>query len=173
MKKTHEDAISEFVERLGLIAQADGIPRIAGRIMGLLVIHGGPFSFAELAEQLEVSRGSISTNTRLLEHLGIIERVAKRGERQDFFQIRSEPYIELMRGHLGRMHKAAEVVAEAQSKLPDDWKEPQKRLTELRDFYRTMIERIEPMVSPKIGDKRGGAAFPSEADRQHARSKSQ
>lgn len=154
MKTKHEDTVSEFVERLGLIAQADGIPRIAGRILGLLVIHGGPFSFAELAERLKVSRGSISTNTRLLEHLGIIERVSKAGERQDYFQIRSEPYIELMRGYLGRIHKATEVIAEAQQKLPKDWRDSHKRLAELGAFYHNMIDRIEPMVTPKKGERR-------------------
>jgi DNA-binding transcriptional regulator GbsR (MarR family) len=154
MKKGHQKAVEEFVERLGLVAQADGIPRIAGRIMGLLVIHGGPFSFAELADRLKVSRGSISTNTRLLEHLGIIERVTKPGERQDYFQIRTEPYIELMRGYLGRVYKATEVVAEAQRKLPDEWSDTQKRLGELGTFYHNMIDRIEPLVTPKKGSKR-------------------
>jgi len=122
--------------------------------MGLLVIHGGPFSFADLAGRLKVSRGSISTNTRLLEHLGIIERVGKTGERQDFFQIRAEPYVELMRGYLSRMHKATEVVAEAQNKLPDDWSDAQKRLAELGAFYHNMIDRIEPMVTPKKSGSR-------------------
>lgn len=154
MTNTHEDTVSDFIERLGLIAQADGIPRIAGRILGLLVIHGGPFSFAELAERLKASRGSISTNTRLLEHLGIIERVSKAGERQDYFQIRTDPYVELMRGYLGRMHKATEVVAEAQQKLPGDWKDSQRRLAELGAYYHNMIDRIEPMVAPKKDGRR-------------------
>lgn len=146
MTEKPEHTIEEFVERLGLVAQADGLPRIAGRIMALLIIHGGPFSFVDLAERLKVSRGSISTNTRLLENLGVIERVTQRGERQDYFQIRSEPYVELLRGSLGRLYKAQAVVADAQRKLPDEWTEAQARLGALGAFYTGLIERTEAMI---------------------------
>lgn len=146
MSEDPEQAVEEFVERLGLVAQADGLPRIAGRIMGLLVIYGGPFSFAELAERLKVSRGSISTNSRLLENLGVIERIARPGERQDYFQIRPEPYVELLRGSLGRLYKAREVVAAAQRKLPESWRDAQGRLGDLGAFYNGLIERTEVMI---------------------------
>lgn len=146
-KAESEIAIDEFIERLGLVAQADGLPRIAGRIMGLLVIYGGPFSFAELAERLKVSRGSISTNTRLLENLGVIERVAKPGQRQDYFQIRSQPYVELLRGSLSRLYRAKEVVESAQQGIPGDWSEAQTRLEELGDFYGSMIDNTEKLVA--------------------------
>lgn len=146
MNNDTDIAIEEFIERLGLIAQADGLPRIAGRIMGLLVIHGGPFSFAELGEQLKVSRGSISTNTRLLENLGIIERVARSGERQDYFQMCSNPYQQLLRGLIKRLDKATEAVAEATEKLPEDWTDTQTRLAELSTFYKNFIKHTKAMV---------------------------
>lgn len=148
MKQKPEQTIEEFVERLGLVAQADGLPRIAGRIMGFLVIYGGPFSFTELAERLKVSRGSISTNTRLLEHLGVIERVTRPGERQDYFQIRSQPYEALLRGVLDRLHKASEVVSDTQSKLPANWGDAQARarLADLGDFYDKCIKNTESII---------------------------
>jgi DNA-binding transcriptional regulator GbsR (MarR family) len=149
MPVSPEDAINEFVERLGLVARADGLPRIAGRIMGLLVIHGGPLSFAELSKRLKVSRGSISTNSRLLENLGVIERVARAGERQDYFQMRPAPYEELLRGSLARLYKAREVVDDAQRKLPGDWTDTQERLGELGEFYNGLIDRTEAMLGLK------------------------
>lgn len=152
-RQKQEQTIDEFVERLGLIAQADGLPRIAGRIMGLLVIHGGPFSFAELAERLKVSRGSISTNTRLLENLGVIERVTKAGQRQDYFQLRPQPYMELLRGSLGRLYKARDAVADTRHRLSADWGDARKRLADLGDFYNSMIERTESIISPETAIK--------------------
>ena len=59
MADEKEKAIAEFVERMGLVTQADGLPRIAGRIMGLMIVHGGSFGFTELTERLSVSRASI------------------------------------------------------------------------------------------------------------------
>ena len=79
MAKNEHTVSENFIERMGMIAQADGLPRIAGRIMGLIILEGGPYSFGELAKRLSVSRGSISTNTRLLENMGVIERTAKPG----------------------------------------------------------------------------------------------
>ncbi len=148
-----DQTVGTFIERLGLVAQAEGMPRIAGRIMGFLVIYGGPFSFAELAERLQVSRGSISTNSRLLENLGVIERVTRPGERQDYFQIRRKPYVELLKGSLARLYKAREVVGEAKGKLPNDWLEAQARLDELASFYGGMIERTEGMMTAEKVEK--------------------
>jgi DNA-binding transcriptional regulator GbsR (MarR family) len=127
--------VEEFIERMGLIAEGDGLPRIAGRIMGLMVIDGGPLSFTELAEQLAVSRGSISTNTRFLEHLGVIERVAQRGERQDYFRLATAPYVRLLQGSVDRAVKAHSVVAHARSQLSVDDEGAKRRLDELSAFY--------------------------------------
>lgn len=151
--KGNTQVVENFVERLGFITQAEGMPRIAGRIMGFLVIYGGPFSFADLAERLQVSRGSISTNSRLLENLGVIERVAQPGDRQDYFQIRRKPYVALLKGSLSRLYKAREVVEEAKENLQDDdWTDAKGRLDELGAFYGGMIERTEAMIA---GDKMG------------------
>ena len=135
MDTSRETAVEEFVERMGLIAEGDGLSRIAGRIMGLMVIEGGPLSFAELAQRLEVSRGSVSTNTRFLERLGVIERVARRGDRQDYFQLATAPYVRLLEGSVDRMMKAHGVVAHAKEQLSDNDGDTQRRLDELASFY--------------------------------------
>jgi len=141
-----DQIIADFVERLGLVTQADGLPRIAGRIMGLMIMHGGPFSFADLAERLLVSRASISTNTRLLENLGVIERTCVPGERQDYFRMRSKPYALLMRGYVERMRRAREMVEGTQSDLPSDLEDAHERLMELNEFYETLIESFESVI---------------------------
>ena len=90
------DKLEKFIEGMGVIAQADGMPRIAGRLIAFMVIEEGPFSFSDLAIKLGVSRASISTNTRLLENMGIIDRVGKSGDRQDYFQLADDPYVKLL-----------------------------------------------------------------------------
>ena len=145
MKKEQKVTIEEFVEQLGLFAQADGLPRIAGRILGLMVIHGGPFSFSELSVMLKVSRGSISTNTRVLENLGVIERSTRPGERQDYFKLHSDPYVELIRGLQNQMKKASSMVANTKEKLPAEDKAMQKRLADLGGFYQSFIDATATM----------------------------
>ena len=105
-----------------------------------MVIHGGPFSFSELSVMLKVSRGSISTNTRVLENLGVIERSTRPGERQDYFKLHSDPYIELIRGLQNRMKKASLMVVDTRGKLPVEDKAMQKRLADLGHFYQSFID---------------------------------
>lgn len=146
MTETAEHAVETFIERMGLSAQADGLPRIAGRMWGYFIIHGGPSSFAELAEHLSVSRGSISTNARLLRELGIIERVAKPGDRQDYHQLADEPYDRLMAGYVARMRTTVDNIEQARSTLPDDWHDAQQRLREMLGFYRTAMTATENLI---------------------------
>lgn len=146
MTQDAEHAIAEFVEQMGLILQAEGLPRIAGRIMGLMVMHGGPFGFNELAERLSVSRASVSTNTRLLEDLEIVERTTTPGDRQDYFRLCRQPYARLLRGVVRRMRRAREVVDDTQLALPEDMTGAHERLEELDAFYDTLIANFEKVI---------------------------
>lgn len=136
---------TNFIEGMGMVAQADGLPRTTGRIIGLLVLEGEPYSFSELATRLEVSRASISTNTRLLEGLGVIERIGRPGDRQDYFQLTKDPYNKLMQGALHRISKAERLVADTQQALPKG--AHQKRLKELRSFYSSMKLAYQKTIS--------------------------
>ncbi len=146
MSKKTTEATELFIEQMGLVAQADGLPRIAGRLMGLMVIEGGPFSFGQLSDRLQVSRGSISTNTRLLENLGVIERVAHAGERQDYFQLAPSPYAQLLKGVVQRMSKAHKLVTTTQKTLPKEMKSAKSRLEDLGEFYRIAIENTQSII---------------------------
>ncbi len=85
------EAEEHFVEGMGLALEEDRLPRIAGRLVGLLMLSPEPVRFDHLAARLQVSRGSVSTNTRLLENMGVIERVTRPGDRRDYFQINEQP----------------------------------------------------------------------------------
>lgn len=152
MNTSRKAAVEEFVERMGLIAEGDGLSRIAGRIMGLMIIDGGPLSFTELAEQLAVSRGSISTNTRFLEHLGVIERVARRGDRQDYFQLATAPYVRLLQGSVDRAMKAHGVVAEARDQLSMTDEGTKRRLDELGAFYEELGNSFRDLAKRFSGE---------------------
>lgn len=150
MNISKEAAVEEFVESMGLIAESDGLPRIAGRIMGLMIIEGGPCSFSELAERLEVSRASISTNTRFLERIGVVSRVTLRGERQDYFQLATAPYARLLQGSIDRMAKAQAVVTDARGKLTMIDKAASGRLDELAAFYEELGNSFQSLAKTFI-----------------------
>ncbi|AGT08569.1 GbsR/MarR family transcriptional regulator [Paracoccus aminophilus] len=107
----------EFVEVMGMHFQSYRMPRIAGRLFGLLLIEGGPFSFSELAERLQVSRASISTNARTLQALGLIERVAKPGDRQDHYKIDANGLIAMQRQEIQKLSEIHRWYRETAAKL--------------------------------------------------------
>ena len=117
MEISIEETKSRFIEQKGMEYQAEGLPRIAGKIVGLLIIEDGPFSFSKLAEGLQVSRGSISTNTRLLENIGLIDRISLPGQRGDFFQLAPRPYRSMLEGICARLDKALANPRQAQGQL--------------------------------------------------------
>ncbi len=65
--------LSQFIENMGLHYEDYGFARIAGRIIGLLLVSPRPISSEEMAEALQVSRSSISTNLRTLMLADLIE----------------------------------------------------------------------------------------------------
>jgi len=149
-----QDAETDFIEGMGLILQSDGMPRIAGRLMGLFVLHGGPFSFTDLADRLAVSRGSVSTNTRLLEDLGVIERVAMKGERQDFFRLAADPYAEIVERKRVRSLRAQESIRRNAETLDDIGPDGLKRVGELADFFGVLATATERALDDlRDGDK--------------------
>ena len=82
-----DQATTDFIESMGRQFEEDGVPRIAGRLFGFLMLQDEPCSLDEVADQLQVSKGSASSNARLLEQLGIAERVTRAGDRRDYYQI--------------------------------------------------------------------------------------
>jgi DNA-binding transcriptional regulator GbsR (MarR family) len=142
-----QDKLDTFIDRMGVVAEADGLSRIAGRIMGLMVVDGGPLSFSEIAERLDVSRASVSTNTRFLERIGVIERVTVKGSRQDHFQLTEDPYARLLEGSIARMKKAQDVVADAKAGLSPEDSERRRRLEELGAFYASLAETFEALAA--------------------------
>ena len=148
---TSPQAVSAFIERMGLSAQADGLPRIAGRMLGYFIIHGGPTSLAALADELQVSRASVSTNARILRDLGVLEATAVPGDRQDYYQLAERHYLPMLQGYVERMAVLRESLATAERDLPDGWDGARTRLADMhnfvdvaRDHTRALIKRLQP-----------------------------
>lgn len=141
-----EEAVSEFVEQLGLHAEAEGLPRTAGRIMGLLLVCEGPYTLDQLQEELQISRGSASTNTRRLEELGVVERTTRPGDRRVFFRLTDDPYGRIVENRLERMRKIQEVVDRATERIPDEYEKGKRRLDYMRQFYQLIVEETDALI---------------------------
>ena len=92
----------DFVERFAIAQEGDGLPRIAGRIFGLLLTGERDLSLDEIAHELGASKGSASVNTRLLEQRGFIERISRPGDRRDYYRIMPDLFERTMEQRLAK-----------------------------------------------------------------------
>ena len=105
MPPVDQNCVRTFVERAGLLGERDGLPRIAGRILGLLLVSPEPLALDAIAERLEVSKASVSTDARRLEERGLLERVGRPGDRKDYYQIAPLHHVRTLEQRLATMHE--------------------------------------------------------------------
>lgn len=73
------------VSGLGRLARFFGFSEVMGRLYGTLLLAPEPLSLDDLAETLEISKGSVSMNMRSLERWGMAKEVWVRGERKKYY----------------------------------------------------------------------------------------
>ena len=84
-----DDDLWRFVDASGDWARQFGMTRMAGRVLGwLLVCDPAEQTAAQLADAMRASKGSISGATGSLVRAGLVDRLHIRGERADRFRLR-------------------------------------------------------------------------------------
>ncbi|GBF04988.1 transcriptional regulator, MarR family [Deinococcus aerius] len=108
-----------FIERTGVMLEFIGIPRVAGRVLGaLLIAPPEGHTASELAGLLHASRAGISTGTTYLTRVGLIERAPRPGERADRFRMRPHAWATLMEQGNRRLGTLHDLAVEGQRILP-------------------------------------------------------
>jgi DNA-binding transcriptional regulator GbsR (MarR family) len=126
---------ADFIERMGLTLEADGLPRIAGRIFGLLLVSEDARSLDDLAAELQVSKGSVSTNARLLEQRGLLEQCCRPADRRDYYRVPLDLFNHTMALRLARWERFHEAIAAARTSVPIQSPEVRERLEEYAEGY--------------------------------------
>ena len=132
-----------FIETIGIIVQSEGLPRIAGRVLAMLLYDGERVSFGQLADALQVSRGSVSSSVRLLESQQLIKRVANPGDRQDYFQVLDNAFANMVAASASRCRRAAVDIDDALNAIPETESGPRTRVSEYADYYRAMGDGLD------------------------------
>ena len=131
------DAIRNYVEKMTLILELNGMPRTAGRVLSyLLICSPREQSMHTLVDALGMSKSSISTSTQTLIQLNLIERVSLPGERRDYYRMITDVWNIMMVRHLMIAKQLRDVAAEG-IKLIDEtsFKGDCKHLNEMFEFF--------------------------------------
>jgi DNA-binding transcriptional regulator GbsR (MarR family) len=146
-----------FIEDTGLFFEQLGLPRMAGRILGGLLISDPPAqSIPDLALTLQASKSAISTMTRLLVEVGLIERAPSPIPRRVYYRFKSGGWILYMRQWLALMSALHEITERGLTLMADKPVELKERLLEAHDLFSlleakmpTILETLEQSHSTK------------------------
>ena len=145
MKNERQDEEKNFVEEVGLVFEQTGLPRMAGRVLGRLLISDPPHQSAdELTEALMDSKGAISNATRHLVQCGLVERISLPGVRHYYFRIQANAWQHMIRRGIVDEIKMVRQLAEHGLELLAD-KTPLTPLAEMLAVY-TFMEREAPAL---------------------------
>jgi DNA-binding transcriptional ArsR family regulator len=152
----NEPALERFVEELGIQFELEGgTPRMVGRVFGWLLVCEPPEqSAAELAERLQASKSSISTATRVLLRMGLIERVRIRGERFDRFIALPQAWDEYL-WREDQFSAPRRVLRLGMDALGDEPATRRARLKELDSIYAWWERRITKLREEYLTDRHG------------------
>jgi DNA-binding transcriptional regulator GbsR (MarR family) len=148
-----------FIERMALALEADGLPRIAGRIFGLLLVSEDCRSLDQLAAELHVSKASVSTNARLLEQRGVLERNSRPSDRRDYYRIPPDLFSHTMAQRLQRWQRFHEAIGDARTSVPIRSRKVLERLEEYDSAYTFLSQAIGEALARWSATRKGHSSL--------------
>jgi DNA-binding MarR family transcriptional regulator len=141
-----EDAEGErllaWVERVAMFLTSDGVPPIAGRILGwLMVCDPAEQSAGQLSEAIGASRASLTTNLRVLSTMGFVQRRTRPGERTAYFRLTDGAWEAVVRRQIASLAAFREVAAAGLDLVGEG--ERGDRVREARDVFDWMARVFE------------------------------
>ncbi len=141
-----QTAEHDFVDEVAVFFAQEGMPLIAGRVIGwLLISDPAEQSAADLAQVLDVSRSSISSSVRLLTPSGLVESVRKRGDRQEYLRISPDGWSRMLASRYAKTAAFRQVVERGLGVLGDSASSRSERLEHVAELYRFLEEELPAM----------------------------
>ena len=143
-----------FTEEVGIFFEQTGMPRMAGRVLGWLMTSNPPHqTMGELTQALLASKGSISTMTRLLIRVGLIERLSLPGQRRDYFRIKDGAWSQTLKESLTQITAFRQLAEHGLELIKDKAHFNRQWLEEMRDMY-AFFEREFPTLMERWEQER-------------------
>ncbi len=144
-EKDEARARRRFREEVGLAFESVHLPRMAGRVLGALLL--GPadgLSAGELASTLDARKASISSSTRLLVHYGFVDRSVAGDDRRDRFVIGEDAWTRVLEERFEILRSLRDLATEGLD-LMDPAGDP-LRLQEAHDLYGFLEEELPGLL---------------------------
>ena len=148
MRTGDEARRKAWVEELALLLEREGLPRMAGRIFGwLLVCEPAEQTMEELGAALGGSKASMSTMTRLLAQAELVERARRPGEKRDRFRIPPEHWDRIWRGRLQSLSAMTALLGRGAELVRGQAPDSRRRVEDLHSLYGFFERELPGMLT--------------------------
>jgi DNA-binding transcriptional regulator GbsR (MarR family) len=133
-----------FVDDVARLLVPWGVPPVAARLYGYLLLCPHPVSLDQITEDLGVSKSSASVAARLLESYTLVHRHREAGTKRALYAV-ADDYEAMIRQQNRLLDALAEQLAAGGRTVTS--REVRARLEEMADFYRVMRSAMEDAIS--------------------------
>lgn len=149
-RETGGEELLHWVERVAMYLAVDGVPPIAGRILGWLMICDPPEQSAgQIAAAIGASRASLTTNMRVLTTMGFVTRRPRPGERTAYFRVDDDAWQRVVRRQIAALTSFHEITGDGLALVGPD-SERGARIREAHDVFdwmKTVFDNAPPPPS--------------------------
>lgn len=143
---TLQAANTSVIEGLGQLASYFGFSKVMGQLYAALLLSPHPLSLDDLMAQLGISKASVSTNLRTLEHMGIVREVWVKDDRRKFYRAESDFWRILTNVLASRelrdVNQALQVLQDNAAKLETALPDMNEEERALAEFYRGRLQQL-------------------------------
>lgn len=147
MNKNFQKVRERFVEGMGELASSLGFTSTLGQIYGLLFLSPSPLCLDEIAQELGISKGSVSINIRQLGRVGMVRQVWVKGERKNYYQAETNfgriINTRLKEIFLRRLEMVEEIVGGVEKELKLVKLNPSPEEKKILNFFSQRIKRVK------------------------------
>ncbi|MEU3164722.1 transcriptional regulator [Streptosporangium sp. NPDC006930] len=117
-----EESLLEWVERVAMYLARDGVPPIAGRVLGWLMICDPPEQSAgQISEAIGASRASLTSNLRLLTSMGFLTWRTRPGDRTVYYRMAEDAWAVVVQRQIASITSFLEITRDGVELAgPDD-----------------------------------------------------
>ncbi len=142
-----ENPKKQFVEKAETFFETQHLPRMAGRLLGWLLICDPPVQSArEIGETLQMSKGSVSVITRQLSQMGLIEKVAQIGARGDFYRINPNAGVSMLLARQVEFERLCDLSNQGLALLEKENPQNRRRLLAVNRMSAMAVEEISRLI---------------------------
>jgi len=150
------EALLEWVEQVAMYLARDGVPPIAGRVLGWLMVCDPPEQSAgQISIAIGASRASLTSNLRLLSSMGFLASRTRPGERTIYYRMAEGAWAVVVRKQIAGITSFLDITRQGLDLVGSD-EGRAARVREAQATFEWMAAVFDNAPTLHIDDPAGG-----------------